>query len=293
MKNLDRYLSPLGAWALAFGCTVGWGAFIMPGTTFLPTAGPLGTIIGMSFGTALMLIISYNYHYLMNHYAGSGGAFTYTKEAFGYDHGFLCAWFLVLTYIAILWANATALVLIARNLAGGILQTGFHYTIAGYHVYLGEAAVSIGAILIFGFMCIISKRLAGYVQVIMAMFLLLGIIFCLFSAISYTKGSGISKQFFSDGEAVYVQIIQVAALVPWAFVGFESVSHSTGEFKFSVRKSFIVMALAVIAGGIAYTFLTWLAVTVQPEGYSSWVPYIKDLDKLDGLEGLPVFFATG
>lgn len=292
MKNLDRYLSPVGAWALAFGCTVGWGAFIMPGTTFLPTAGPMGTIIGMSIGTALMLIISYNYHYLMNHYAGSGGAFTYTKEAFGYDHGFLCAWFLVLTYIAILWANATALVLIARNLAGGILQTGFHYTIAGYHVYLGEAAVSIGAILIFGFMCIISKRLAGYVQVIMAMILFFGIIFCLFSAIAHTKGSGISKQFFSDGEAVHVQIIQVAALVPWAFVGFESVSHSTGEFKFSVRKSFAVMAFAVIAGGIAYTFLTWLAVTVQPEGYSSWVPYIKDLDKLDGLEGLPVFFAT-
>ncbi len=38
----DRYLSSLDAWAIAFGCIVGWGAFVMPGTTFLPVAGPFG-----------------------------------------------------------------------------------------------------------------------------------------------------------------------------------------------------------------------------------------------------------
>ena len=292
MRKPDRYLSPLGAWSLAFGCTVGWGAFMMPGTTFLPTAGPMGTIIGMSIGAALMLIISFNYHYLMNHYAGSGGAFTYTKEAFGYDHGFLCSWFLILTYIAILWANATALVLIARNLAGGIFQFGFHYTVAGYDVYFGEALVSIGAILLFGFICIFSGKMTGFVQTLMALILFFGIVFCLCVALIKTNGASMSQAWFSDGEEVYVQIIQVAALVPWAFVGFESVSHSTGEFKFSVRKSFLIMASAVIAGGIAYTFLTWLAVTVQPEGYSDWTAYIKDIGNLEGLKGLPVFFAT-
>jgi len=38
-NELGRYLSPFSAWALSFGCAVGWGAFIMPGTTFLPIAG--------------------------------------------------------------------------------------------------------------------------------------------------------------------------------------------------------------------------------------------------------------
>lgn len=37
--QLKRYLSPLGVWALSFGCAVGWGAFVMSGTTFLPAAG--------------------------------------------------------------------------------------------------------------------------------------------------------------------------------------------------------------------------------------------------------------
>lgn len=29
-----KYLSIMGAWALSFGCSVGWGSFVMPGTTF-------------------------------------------------------------------------------------------------------------------------------------------------------------------------------------------------------------------------------------------------------------------
>ena len=58
MNHHDRttaspYLSALGAWALAFGCSVGWGAFVMPGTTFLPIAGPLGAALGIGVGTFL------------------------------------------------------------------------------------------------------------------------------------------------------------------------------------------------------------------------------------------------
>ena len=291
-NKLTKYVSPLCAWALAFGCTVGWGAFVMPGSTFLPTAGPMGTIIGMSMGTVLMLLISFNYHYLMNRHGGTGGAFTYTTAAFGYDHGFLCAWFLVLTYIAILWANATALVLIARNLAGDVLQFGFHYKVTGYDVYLGETLVSVGAILFFGLICIRNKFLTAAIQTVMGVILILGIIFCLSAAIIKSGGSGFNQPWFARGEKPWVQVIQVAALVPWAFVGFESVSHSTGEFKFSPKKSFVIMFLAVIAAGVAYTFLTWLAVCVQPEGYSTWIPYIKDIGQMDGLKALPVFFVT-
>ena len=132
------YLTAVGAWALAFGCSVGWGSFVMPGTTFLPIAGPAGTAIGLGVGALVMLIIGMNFHYLMNRYPEAGGTYTYTKNSFGYDHGFLSAWFLVLTYIAIIWANATALPLIARTLLGSTFQVGFDYEVAGFHVYFGE-----------------------------------------------------------------------------------------------------------------------------------------------------------
>lgn len=54
MKPLDRYLSRLDVWGMAFGCIVSWGVLAMPGTTFLPVAGPVGTLIAMVIGMAII-----------------------------------------------------------------------------------------------------------------------------------------------------------------------------------------------------------------------------------------------
>ena len=76
-----------GAWALAFGCAVGWGAFVMPGNVFLLKAGPLGTSVGMAVGALIMLLIGVNYHFMMNRFPDAGGAFAFTKNVLGYDQG--------------------------------------------------------------------------------------------------------------------------------------------------------------------------------------------------------------
>ncbi|MBR5088711.1 MAG: APC family permease, partial [Ruminiclostridium sp.] len=115
---LQKYISPASAWAISFGCIIGWGAFVMPGTTFLPLAGPLGTAIGMFVGAVAMLVIGFNYHFMMKRYPDAGGSFTFAKEVFGEDHGFLSAWFMTLAYVAILWANISALPLVGRNIFG-------------------------------------------------------------------------------------------------------------------------------------------------------------------------------
>ena len=107
-NKLQKYLGPFEAFALSIGCAIGWGTFVMPYTYFLPLSGTLGSLIGMVIGAILMIIIGYSYHYMMNKYPSSGGALTYTTKAFGRNHGFLCAWFLGLTYVAMLWANANA-----------------------------------------------------------------------------------------------------------------------------------------------------------------------------------------
>ena len=164
---LRRYLSPLGAWALAFGCAVGWGAFVMPGTVFLPKAGPLGTVLGMAVCGLIMLLIAVNYHFMMNKFPDAGGAFAYTKNVLGYDQGFLNAWFLVLAYVAVLWANATALALLGRRLLGGFLQTGFHYAIAGYDVFLGEILVVVAAIVVCALIAMRGGKFAERIQILL------------------------------------------------------------------------------------------------------------------------------
>lgn len=153
-------LSPLTLWALAFGCCIGWDSFIMPGTTFLPTAGTAGTALAILFGALVMILIAYNHHFVMQRNSGAGGVFTCTKEIFGLDHAFFCAWFLWIAYVSLLWANATAVTLMGRNLFGELLQFGFHYTFAGYDVFGGEVAVMLFLLWLFGILFVRASPLA-------------------------------------------------------------------------------------------------------------------------------------
>ncbi len=284
------YLSSIGAWALAFGCSVGWGAFVMPGTTFLPIAGPIGTTIGIGLGALVMLIIALNYHYLINRYPDEGGAYTFTKKCFGYDHGFLSAWFLLLTYMAIIWANGTALPLILRTLFGGTFQFGFDYEIAGFHIYFGEILVVLASFLIGALVCL-RRGLAMRTQIIMAVLLLAGVVVCFAAALSHGGARHITPAFAPDTDAAG-GAFTIFALAPWAYVGFESISHSAGEAKFKLKRSFLIMALALAAAGIAYACLALSSVTALPEGCASWVDYITHLDQYTGLQGQPTFFAA-
>ena len=291
-KGLSKHLSPMGAWALAFGCAVGWGSFVMPGNTFLPIAGPLGTVLGIGIGAVIMLLIAANYHFLMGKYPEAGGAYAYTKHIFGYDHGFLNAWFLILTYVAIIWANATALPLIGRNLFGSLFQVGFHYEIAGFHVYLGEVLLAAAALALAAAVCLYG-RCAGKVQTVLALVLVGGVAVCFLAALFSGSFTGASlSPAYSPDRAPLAGAFTIIALAPWAYVGFESICHSSGEFKFDLKKSFRVLAVAVVTAGAAYAMLALLAVSSLPEGCASWTDYIFNLGAYQGVEGLPTFFGA-
>ena len=259
-RRRSPYLTALGAWALAFGCAVGWGSFVMPGNTFLPLAGPVGSAIGLGLGAVVILIIAANYHFLMNRFPDAGGTYTYTKKSFGYDHGFLSAWFLILTYVAIIWANATALPLIARTLLGNTFQFGFHY----------EEGT----------------------QIVMAVLLFAGVVICFVFAATQTNLAQPFEPAFSPQQTPLGGTFTVFALAPWAYVGFESIAHSAGEAKFNLKRSFGIMAIALIAAGIAYALLSLLAVTALPEGIGTWTEYTDRLGEQQGLASQPTFFAA-
>ena len=171
---MARYLFPVDAWAMSFGCIVGWGAFVMPGTTFLPLAGPAGTLAAMILSTALMLVIGYNYAWLMRRRPFKGGSYSYTKEAFGRDHAFLCAWFLCLSYLTIVFLNATALFIISRVLFDDVPQISTSVAFAGIEIYPWEAALSVSVLIIVGIALILGKPAMQMVQRVLAIILMAG-----------------------------------------------------------------------------------------------------------------------
>ncbi len=286
---MDKYLSPLGAWALAFGCSVGWGAFVMPGTTFLPVAGPLGTVIGLGIGGLLMMVLAANYHYMIQHCPDSGGAYSYAAQAFGSDNGFLTGWFLMLTYIVVFWGNATALPMIVRNLWGSLFQFGWHYTLLGYDVFLGEALLSVSVMLAAALACL-KPRVSILIQIVFAFALILGVSACAAFVFAAT-GSDLSK--LAPAYAPEIRpisgIFGIVGITPWAFVGFETISHSAGELRFSHRKSFSIMAAALLCALLSYVLLSLLSIARIPEGQTGWPEYMDQLDRLEGISALPAF----
>ena len=290
---LKRYLSPLSAWAMSFGCAVGWGAFVMPGTTFLPIAGPLGSMIGLGIGALVMFLVGRNYHYLMQNYPEAGGAYGYVKHVFGGDHGYICGWFLILTYVAIAWANVTALALIGRNLFGGIFSFGFSYKVFGFDVYAGEILLAVATLLVAAAVFVCGKRLAAWIQTAFALVLVAGI--AIAAAAVFARHDGGMSAFlpaFASGRIAPLQVFAIVALAPWAFVGFESVSHSAEEFAFSRKRTVGIIVFSVLAATAAYATLVFVAASMRPEGFADWCGYMAALGSFEDVRRLPVFYAV-
>lgn len=291
--SLEKKLSPINVLSLAFGCIIGWGAFVMPGNTFLLSAGPGGTAIGMVIASFIMIVIVFNYHYMINKFPIAGGSFTYAQKAFGKTHSFICSWFLSLSYATLIPMNATALALIGRNLLGDFFQKGFHYTVAGYDVYLGEVLLAVVAIILFAALSVRGVQFAGAFQTILTTLLVLGVVVIAGAAILSPKATMENlTPAFAPNTSVFSGIFAVPSVAPWAFVGFDTVPQSAEEFKFSSQKTKLIMVVSIVFGGLVYVVLNTVTAAVIPAQYNNWSEYIVDLKNISGLESLPTFNAA-
>ena len=277
-KNaLRKNLSPAHVWALAFGCIIGWGSFINPGKKFLPNSGVEGTAIAMVLGALVMIIIACTYAYMVPKYPKAGGEFTFTKKCFGKIPAYICGWFLVAAYLTNVPMNSTAIGLIVDGLDGAadILKWGFHYEVAGFHIYAGEMLLAMSILILFGVLNILGVKKAGVVQTILSGLLIVSILTLTIAALisdkvsfanmhplwGFDKAAAIdaggtiesANQFAHVGrQGIISAILATFAIAPWAFVGFDTIPQAAEEFKFSYGKVMKIMVVAIIFGAFVY-----------------------------------------
>lgn len=282
--GLQRQLSPLHVWAIAFGCVIGWGSFINPGKKFLPNSGVAGTAIAMALGALVMVIIAFSYAYMVPKYPKAGGEFTFTKMCFGKNAAFFCGWFLVAAYLTNVPMNSTAIGLIVDGLDGNadILKFGFHYTIAGFDIYMGEMALAMAVLVLFGCLNILGVKKAGFIQTVLSA-LLAACVFSLCAAglvsarakgihmrplwgfdqnaamASHAAGAGISAYAHRGTAGIVSSILATFAIAPWAYVGFDAIPQAAEEFNFSFKKVSLIMVVAILFGCFVYTSNTAVA----------------------------------
>ena len=277
-NTLKRSLSPMHVWAIAFGCVIGWGSFINPGKKFLPASGVAGTAIAMIMGAIVMIIIAFSYAYMVPKYPKAGGEFTFTKNCFGKNMAFICGWFLVVAYLTNVPMNSTAIGLIVDGLDGpaDILKFGFHYSIAGFDIYMGEMMLAMAILILFGWLNIIGVKKAGFVQTILSSLLVICVFTLFVSALVSSKAKGINMEpiwgfdktaameanattaeisnFAHKGTAgIMGAILATFAIAPWAYVGFDAIPQAAEEFNFSFKKVSFIMIIAIIFGCFVYT----------------------------------------
>ena len=276
--SLQRQLSPMHVWAIAFGCVIGWGSFINPGKKFLANSGVAGTAIAMILGAIVMIIIAFSYAYMVPKYPKAGGEFTFTKNCFGKTLAFICGWFLVAAYLTNVPMNSTAIALIIDGLTGhkGILNFGFHYTLAGTDIYLGQMLPAMTILILFGWLNIIGVKKAGFVQTILASLLVICVFVLFISALISAKAQNINMapiwgfdkaaamaanattseigEFAHKGTSgILSAILATFAIAPWAYVGFDAIPQAAEEFNFSFKKVSFIMMIAIVFGCFVYT----------------------------------------
>lgn len=293
MQTLKRELSPLGVWALAFGCIIGGSAFFMPGNTFLPKAGPLGTAIAMFAASILMIVIAINYHYMVNRFPVAGGEFAFAKNAFNKYHAFFCAWFLGLSYISLVPLNATLLGVVGRNVFGDMMVSNVLYSVAGFDVYLFDIVLSVFTIVLLSWLNVRGVKTAGVFNTLLAFALLLGVvIFCVAAIFSSHASFSHMSPAFPSGDDAWLGFVGILAVSPWAFVGFDTIPQTAEEFSFSHAKTRRLLIFAILFAAIVYVAINTVTASVVPAGYENWESYVADIRNLKGLKSLPTFNAA-
>lgn len=268
--GFKKDLRKIDIWALALGAIIGWGCFVMPGTSFLPKAGPMGSIIGLMTGASIICIICISYGYLIQKFPLSGGEFVYADASFGKKHAFICGWFIVLAYWSLIPLNSTALAMITRYIfPGAPFSVGYLYTIAGWDIYVGEILLAYAFIIGLGIVNIKGVKSAGWFQTLVAVALFGSVLFALIAVLMTKPDFANLQPYFAEDKSTFSSIMAVVAFTPYCFVGFDCIPQAAEEYSFSHKSALWLMIGAILVGGTIYSAVVFITAVVDP-----WQPML-------------------
>lgn len=249
---LQRRLSPWHSGALALGCMIGWGCFVLPGD-FLLRAGPIGATIGIVVGGLLMVLISCSYGVMMPRFPSAGGEFVYAYATAGRHHAYVCGWFLTLGYLAIVPLNATALALLGKFIFPDLFARGYLYSVAGFDVFAGEIMLASAAIAIFAWFNHRGVKVVGQAQMLL-LFVMIAAVFLVATGSALEGGSTLAnlRPPFAPDRSPLAGVLAMVAIAPWMLSGFDTLPQAAEEFAFSPAKAFRLMLLSIVAGVLLY-----------------------------------------
>ena len=253
--NFLRVLGRRDALALAFGAMIGWSWVVLSGT-WIESAGSIGAITAFLLGGGIMLVIGLTYAELASALPFAGGEHVYSHRALGAGFSFICTWAIILGYVSVVTFEAVALPTVLDSLIPG-LDKYFLWQIAGWDVYLSWVLVGVAGAVAMTVLNIRGVRMAAIVQsAVVIVILLVG---GLFVSGSLVVGDTANMEpLFVDGLS---GITLVLVMVPFMFVGFDTIPQAAEEIDLPYKDIGSVLMLSV-AMAIAWYGLIVLGVSL-------------------------------
>ncbi|MHA6804555.1 APC family permease [Salinifilum ghardaiensis] len=262
--QLSKTLKPQWVWAIALGSAVGWGSFVLP-ADWIATAGPLGTVLGLLIGSALMIVIAVSYGFLIRKLPVSGGEFAYTYLGLGRTHAYVCGWFLALGYFSIVALNASALGVLAKFTAPWLVEWGRMYEVAGWEVHFGEVLITSLALVAFAVLNVRGSTVSGQLQFAFVLAMIAGAVLVTIGVLAHpaTAPSNLLPAFTPETPP-WSAVLAIVAIAPWAYVGFDNVPQAAEEFNFAPGKAFRLIVLALVSAALFYSMMVVATAAAVP-----------------------------
>lgn len=240
-RKLKKEISLFMATMLVCGNMIGSGVFMLP-ATLAQVSGPLSTIIAWVLTTIGSILIAISFANLGSKYPSTGGAYQYTKEAFGEFAGFLSAWL----YWNGSWIGNAAIIVAIASYSAAIIPALQNPVVSIIFTSAILWAVTI--------LNIVGVKQAGKIQSFVTVFKI-GF-FALFIIVAFLNFDSVNIMPLSPEGKGLSTVSLAATSTLWAFVGLESSTVTAGELKDpekNVKKSTIY---GLIIAAIIYILIS-------------------------------------
>jgi APA family basic amino acid/polyamine antiporter len=237
---------PLGLWtaiALVVGSMIGSGVFLLPATL-----APYGaaSLLGWALTLGGALLLALVYAWLSRSITASGGAYAYTRRAFGDGPAFLVAW----SYWICNWTGNAALSVAFAGSLGAVWPDAVATPVRA-------AGCALAALWICTSVNLAGVREAGRLQMLTTLLKLVPLV--LFGLLGLAYVDTAHYQPFNPGGQPLMQVTTaVAALTLWAFLGLEAATVPSSAIRDPERNVPRATIIGVLVAGLA----TMLACTV-------------------------------
>ncbi|NME82391.1 amino acid permease [Clostridium sp. SM-530-WT-3G] len=240
-KKLKKEISLFMATMLVCGNMIGSGVFMLP-ATLAQISGPLATMIAWVFTTIGSILIAISFANLGSKYPSTGGAYQYTKEAFGEFAGFLSAWL----YWNGSWIGNAAIMVSIVSYCTALIPA-----LQNPLVSIIFISVILWAITILN---IVGVKQAGKIQSFVTVFKIA--FFALFIIVAFLNFDSINLMPLAPEGKGLSTVSLAATSTLWGFIGLESSTITAGELKDpekNVKKSTIY---GLIISAIIYILIS-------------------------------------